>query len=152
MQVKLSDIPDGGLAVKGEIAPDELDVHEPSFTIDYPVKIALFVDVVDNVLVAKGSYNARVECTCDRCLKDFKIEPAKSDYLFGKELNVSGEKTIDLTEGILEDIVLGLPMKVLCSADCKGICPQCGADLNLGQCSCEPRPNITPFSELDKLI
>ena len=152
MQVKLSDIPAGGLAVEGEISAEELDVHEVSFSIDYPVKVGLFVEVVDNVFIAKGSYSARVECTCDRCLKDFRIESSKSDYLFGKELKASGEETIDLTECILEDILLGLPMKVLCSADCKGICPQCGADINVGQCGCKPRPNVTALSELDKLM
>jgi uncharacterized protein len=37
---------------------------------------------------------------------------------------------IDLTDRIIEAIVVDIPMKVLCSENCKGLCPYCGADLN----------------------
>jgi hypothetical protein len=37
-----------------------------------------------------------------------------------------------------EALVLAMPDQVLCSADCRGLCPQCGADLNKGPCPCEP--------------
>ena len=151
MEVKLTDIPEGGMTVEGEISPEEMDVHGPSFSIEHPVKVRLLVEIVDDVFVAKGSYSAAVRGKCDRCLKAFEIDPSNSDYLFGKELNKSDE-TMDLTEGILEDILLGLPMKMLCSETCKGICPQCGIDLNVGKCTCKPRSNVTPFSELDKLM
>jgi uncharacterized protein len=151
LEVKLIDIPEGGMTVEGEISPEEMDVHEPSFSIGDPVKVRLLVEIVDDVFVAKGAYSGVIGCRCDRCLKPFEIRPSRTDYLFGKELDPSDE-TIDLTEGILEDILLGLPMKMLCSETCKGICPQCGTDLNLGKCTCKPRSNATPFSELDKLM
>jgi uncharacterized protein len=151
LEVRLTDIPEGGMTVEGEISPQEINVHEPSFSIEQPVRVRLLVEIVDDVFVAKGSYSGAVNCRCDRCLKPFEIDSSRSDYLFGKELDES-EETIDLTEGILEDILLRLPMKMLCSETCKGICPQCGKDLNEGKCTCKPRSNVTPFSELDKLI
>ena len=151
MEVKLTDIPEGGMTVEGEISPDEMDVHELSFSIEHPVEVRVLVEIVDDVFIAKGLYSGLVNCRCDRCLKIFEMDTSKSDYLFGKELDKADE-TIDLTEGILEDIVLGLPMKMVCSKGCKGICPQCGTNLNVEKCFCKPHPDVTSFSELDKLM
>jgi hypothetical protein len=46
---------------------------------------------------------------------------------------------IDLSEQIWESLVLSLPDQVLCRDDCAGLCPRCGADLNLGDCGCPPQ-------------
>jgi uncharacterized protein len=44
---------------------------------------------------------------------------------------------IDIDEMVLEQLELELPSRVLCSEDCRGLCPQCGADLNVEQCDCK---------------
>jgi DUF177 domain-containing protein len=44
---------------------------------------------------------------------------------------------IDLGQMILEQIVLALPMKPLCKVDCRGLCPECGANRNATSCDCE---------------
>ena len=101
---------------------------------------------------------------CDRCLKevdevinlDFFREvfapdeiaestDEKSDQTFmeGYQLNVE-----DL---INDEILLSLPMKVLCSEDCKGICRQCGKDLNEGECGCDtfvPDPRMAVIKDI----
>ena len=46
--------------------------------------------------------------------------------------------TLDLREAIRQYALLGLPMQPICQPDCAGLCPQCGANLNLGQCDCPP--------------
>jgi uncharacterized protein len=45
-----------------------------------------------------------------------------------------------------EQILLALPMKVLCTVDCKGLCPTCGTNLNFGSCSC-PAENFNPHMD-----
>jgi len=51
-----------------------------------------------------------------------------------------------LDEMIRSEIILNLPMKPLCSPDCRGICPTCGKNLNLGPCECgEPQNGTTTF-------
>jgi len=45
---------------------------------------------------------------------------------------------IDVTPAIREELVLAAPRYVECRDDCKGICPQCGKDLNAGPCACKP--------------
>ena len=58
---------------------------------------------------------------------------------------------IDLTEPIREDVLMAIPSKPLCRDACKGLCPQCGQDLNVKECGCKKdRQNIS-FNDLDKL-
>jgi uncharacterized protein len=45
---------------------------------------------------------------------------------------------IDVTPAVREELVLAAPRFVLCRDDCKGLCPQCGKDLNVDACDCEP--------------
>jgi uncharacterized protein len=58
---------------------------------------------------------------------------------------------VDLTEAIRQNVLLALPMVTLCREDCKGLCPQCGHDLNLGPCECQPEVD-TRMSVLAKLL
>ena len=62
--------------------------------------------------------------------QDLEVEASDLD-----EQIVEGNE-IDLTEIIREQILLNLPEQVLCREDCKGLCPQCGANRNLIDCDC----------------
>lgn len=91
-----------------------------------------------------------LEIPCDRCLEpvDYKIN---IDYFKDLDMNKSAEEKIaeldeeSYLEGtvfdseilICNEILVNLPMKVLCSNDCKGICNRCGANLNMGSCKCD---------------
>ena len=46
--------------------------------------------------------------------------------------------TVDLRPALREQWLLAAPGFALCREDCKGLCPKCGADLNLGPCNCAP--------------
>ena len=55
--------------------------------------------------------------------------------------------------GCYPDIVMGLPTKVLCKDDCRGLCPDCGKDLNLGDCGCQKKevdPRLAALADLLK--
>lgn len=91
-----------------------------------------------------------LEIPCDRCLEpvDYKIN---IDYFKDLDMNKSAEEKIaeldeeSYLEGtvfdtevlIYNEILVNLPMKVLCREDCKGICNRCGANLNKGSCECD---------------
>lgn len=49
--------------------------------------------------------------------------------------------SLSLDEMIREQVLLAVPMRPLCSEDCKGLCAVCGADLNKGACGCPPEVN-----------
>ena len=58
---------------------------------------------------------------------------------------------LELEDVLREQVLLSLPPRVLCSPDCKGLCPHCGQDLNSASCSCtqsSPDPRWSALSEL----
>jgi uncharacterized protein len=58
---------------------------------------------------------------------------------------------IDLNQLMREQFYLALPMKPLCAADCRGLCPQCGTNLNTGSCTCTSGwedPRLAPLKDL----
>lgn len=99
-----------------------------------------------------GSVTVVVGCECDRCLSALSIPvEASFDLLYVPPLGTGeehelGEKDLSLgfyQDGIIdvddltrEQIELALPMSRLCSDECRGLCPKCGANLNLGECAC----------------
>lgn len=81
--------------------------------------------------------------TCDRCLKDFQRDYQLSfDHIVVPSLSgdnddyiVADGECIEMNDIAVTDILLQLPVKILCKEDCKGLCMVCGCDLN--QCTCE---------------
>src|SRR5262245_49159911 len=98
-----------------------------------------------------GSINARVGFECDRCLAPLSVPIEQSfDLLYVPPLGTGDERelgendlstgfyqgqVIDVDDLVREQIELALPMARLCREDCRGLCPECGANLNEGQCS-----------------
>lgn len=84
---------------------------------------------------------------CGRCLTDVKqnlhfdvkkeIDMNESDEDKKDELFFISEDKLDIEQFIYNEILVNLPMKVLCSENCKGICNRCGANLNSQTCNCD---------------
>lgn len=72
------------------------------------------------------------------------------DNLEGKDLDITylSHDYIDLSDVLAEQLQLQIPFQPLCKESCKGICSQCGTDLNLGRCACAKIQNKHPFSVL----
>jgi len=68
-----------------------------------------------------------------------KGERAGSFELDDADQELFDGKMIDLDPIIREQVLLALPMDVVCKDDCKGLCPMCGQNLNEKQCGCEPK-------------
>ncbi len=103
-----------------------------------------------NHIVVCGTIKTSGMYTCSRCLKPVPVDRnATLSEVYGTEAELPDDvlpyngEYIDLTETIRETLILSEPMKVLCRPDCQGLCPQCGADLNDGSCSC-PTDRIDP--------
>jgi uncharacterized protein len=101
-----------------------------------------------------GHLTGEIELACGRCLEPFTL-PIASDfdlrYVPRTENAGEGEREveeddlatafydaeqIDLMHLIMEQFQLAMPMKALCSEGCKGLCPNCGTNLNTGSCDC----------------
>jgi uncharacterized protein len=62
------------------------------------------------------------------------------------------ENMLDMTEMFRQDILLAMPIKPICSEECKGLCPSCGRNLNEGPCGCPPDAGESAFAALAALL
>jgi uncharacterized protein len=76
---------------------------------------------------------------------DRQIDPAELQIM------PPGFSVIDLHDDVRQTVLLSIPLKVLCSEDCKGLCPHCGANWNLGSCNCEENAVDPRWEQLAKL-
>lgn len=95
-----------------------------------------------------GTVTGQVVETCPRCLKvverehevpiDFRFEPDLEMWEEGPGVYVldGNQDEIDAGPALREEFLLALPDYPLCRADCRGLCPRCGTDLNEGECDC----------------
>jgi uncharacterized protein len=110
-------------------------------------------ELIKDIRVA-GDFSTRVELACARCLEPVAQNVAKKfDLLYRPQGSDAGREELSVTaaeaevayyqgEGLLledvlrEQILLTLPLRVICKEECKGLCPHCGKNLNFEQCSC----------------
>lgn len=131
------------------------------YPIAEPVVVTGNVRNMAGVLVLKGNAETTLHAVCDRCAKPFFLEKAVSfEHLLAEELanEEDGEDEIILIQDGQVDVedlartafILDMDTKILCSEDCKGLCPTCGADLNLGPCGCkkEGDPRLAVLAKL----
>ena len=103
-----------------------------------------------------GRFEGRMTLDCRRCLIPVVVTVAEEvTAVFFDTLGAGpdglndpdvyalpeGGKKVDLGPAIREEWLLNVPSFALCRDDCRGICPTCGADLNVGTCSCVPAPD-----------
>jgi uncharacterized protein len=164
MKIVIADIPDEGLATHIE---EKVTIEEDS--VASPVKGTLQVTKTDAEVIVTGRFTADLNLQCSRCLRDFTrslVIPVNVVYhpieeiaeerhaLRDDEMDMGfyrGEE-IDLQELVREQVLLTMQMKPLCAEDCKGICPNCGADLNAGECGCDIRKIDPRLEVLKKLL
>jgi uncharacterized protein len=123
--------------------------------------------VTTGVLV-QGDLEADVDLQCARCLEpvtvglDIPIEETFTptiDIVTGQAIRSDEEDQalwmdehhiLDLSEVLRQDVLVALPLHVLCRSDCRGLCPTCGQNLNEGTCDCqaEPDPRWAQLAEL----
>jgi uncharacterized protein len=90
----------------------------------------------------KGHVLATVEAQCSRCLRyfDYNIsvdfDENYSKYDADDEVYPIVDNSINLKDMIIDSIILSMPFKILCSNECRGLCPECGYNLNEGNCNC----------------
>jgi uncharacterized protein len=106
---------------------------------------------------------------CDRCLETAVVPVDRTFelmYVPADEAASGGEDEVDqagievgyydgpgieLNDVLREVVLLALPMQVVCSSDCKGICPQCGQNRNQKDCGCRPVAADDRWSKLKSL-
>ena len=166
MKITVSDIPEEGLEIE-----EKEEITSESVPLVAPVEISLSIHKEGSEVFLHGLIRGVAEQQCSRCLKSFtmtiespvdvvyapaeEVAREEAHQLRDEELETGfyREDSLDIDEIAREQLLLNIPMKPLCSPDCKGICPRCGIDLNLNTCNCsvsEIDPRLAVLKQLLK--
>ncbi|HZQ22110.1 MAG TPA: DUF177 domain-containing protein [Terriglobales bacterium] len=117
----------------------------------------------------QGDLSTSLELLCARCLEPVTHNLKRSfDLLYRPQGVDAGKEEISVTtaeaevsyykgdglwleDALREQVLLALPLKVICREDCKGLCPHCGKNLNAEQCSCAEPLEDPRWSALKKI-
>ena len=161
MIIKISNLSDGVHNYNFNDSIKELGLSEPfydNFTVDVELNKFQNQIILDSEIFLKAKFE------CDRCSDESNTElktKYRMVYLFGQEpddndsidisyLPLEADK-IDITKDVRDYALLAIPMKKLCKEDCKGLCANCGKNLNEGDCNCSKDvidPRWLPLQEL----
>ena len=136
MILEIDKIPEQGMRFEG-VESAEVMAMEPSaeFHPAGPLNYDLYAQLVDGMLIVRGTLSAEMKACCARCTQIFSTTVSDSGFLRDYS-DLQGMEEVDVTEDLREAIILNLPRFPLCEETCKGLCPQCGKDLNEGPCGC----------------
>ncbi len=148
---------------------DSLDLREGEAELAGSVTGSLRLHRTNQGIYVDGIVHAPVRLECTRCLREFTETltfPLREEFypvinvMSGAPVAgphdedafaIDRHHQVDLREPIRQALVLALPMKPLHSADCAGLCPRCGKDLNDGPCDCpaaDEDPRLNALREL----
>ena len=153
----------------GDSAGAEILYDGLLFRFASPLRIEAEARWADDSLYVTIALRAFFTTQCSRCLEPTDIE-ILGDFMYLYTLRkkatanrnateetddeyhvvpvASWKNRLDISEQVWESLILALPMRVLCSKDCRGICPTCGKSLNSGECTCASETKDPRFEKL----
>jgi uncharacterized protein len=148
-------------------APGAVDYHTPDFRQMGPLEVHGTAELIEGQIHISGQLHTRIEVVCARCLEPVVEEVSRDFDLFyrplqsmdrDEEMRLKVDDTemaffqgqgLFLTDVLAEQVLLAMPMKVICRSDCRGLCPHCGTNLNNEECRCSVQtldPRMAPLA------
>ncbi len=177
MRLELKDIKGGVLEQEYSLSVDEfpeLEVLAENGAGSYqgPLQFTLRLQRTGRMVEVDGRLQATVQLDCGRCLCRYRQEvderfsftftPVLKEADAGQDdveleadelgLVLYQDEVLELGPCLQEQAVMALPVAHVCSSDCRGLCPECGINLNEGSCDCSPRPFNNKFGALAGLM
>jgi uncharacterized protein len=155
----ICEMPGGVVDFKGR---QEVPNFKMDLTFIGPIEVQGTVTNTGEGFLIKAQLNFQYKVNCSRCLKEFvnsletevieqylpgSVAEEEDDLVF----RYSGD-VIDLKDCISEQVLLALPMNFICTPECRGLCPECGIDLNHDQCKCSTEQINPQFEKLRNLL
>jgi uncharacterized protein len=155
------------IPIRRTYAPGTLDFHSGEFRQVDPLEVRATAELLDGQVHIFGTLHARLELVCARCLEPVVEEISRDFDLLYRPMNtLAREEQVQLRlddteigffegEGLFladvlaEQVNLAIPIKVICRADCRGLCPHCGTNLNQEECRCDSQaadPRLAPLA------
>jgi uncharacterized protein len=164
--VDLKDLGNEKLSFAASFEPGVVDFGSETIQQVGPLDWSASAERAGDEIRIAGTLTTSIELPCSRCLEPARIAISKPFDLFFRErdaemfdedeeieLNESDTRTaffsgtqLAIADILREQILLALPMKALCTVDCKGLCPHCGTNLNFGKCNC-PKEDFNPHMD-----
>jgi DUF177 domain-containing protein len=157
------------LRIRKTYVPGSIDYHSAEIKQIEPLEVAATAELLDRQIRIEGNLETKIELVCARCLEPVIEEVTRSFDLFyaplpkdtkHKEDRLRDDDTeigfyegegLFLADVLKEQVLLALPLKAICQSDCRGLCPNCGANLNHEECRCETHgtdPRLAPLARL----
>ena len=156
--------------VERTFLPSAFDPQDEDYRVSAPVELSMDAEKASSgTFIVTGRVRTRLELTCSRCVEPFEV-PVDStfDLRYVPQTQNAGEGeheiadddlaiayyrdgVLDLADLLREQFVLALPMKPLHDDACRGLCPECGANLNRTDCGHAPKwedPRLAPLKGL----
>ncbi|MCE5271607.1 DUF177 domain-containing protein [bacterium] len=168
--IELEKLRGGSCRNSGAVDPVELQFADPAeLVFEGPLELDVRVSTTDRLsFYVHGTLSYRVSAECRRCLRPVSVERnpevrgmfAFNEALERLELNdeerelqdiiplAADSDSLDLTSLVREAVVLDYPHFLLCSESCRGLCPGCGADLNVEACRCHHESDDPRWAKL----
>ena len=152
-----------GESVRFELEEEfsSFDLGTEALTFHAPVHVQLQVNKTNRAMLVYGEIQTELKATCGRCLETYVYPLSLSfqdEWVFRAQATedllesalLLDKDEVDIKERIFEQIVLALPMKFICSAECQGLCSTCGVNRNLIPCHCGEGSINPRFAALGK--
>jgi len=158
------------LRIRKSYAPGSVDYHTGEFKQLGPLDVEATAELLDGQIRVSGMLDTKIEMVCARCIEPVVEEVHREFDLFYRPLansarpNEEARLKLDDTEVgffrgegmfladvLSEQVLLSLPMKVICRSDCRALSPSCGAKLKQEECRCETHatdPRLAPLARL----
>jgi uncharacterized protein len=162
------------LAVRKQVirktyAPGSIDYQTTEIKQIEPLEVTATAELLEGTIRITGEIETKVEMVCARCLEAVVDEVHRSLDLFysllpegerpeeaqlkegDAEIGFYQGQGLFLADVLREQVLLALPMKAICRSDCRGLCSNCGANLNHEECRCETHssdPRLAPLARL----
>jgi uncharacterized protein len=157
--------------VERRFAPSAFDPQDEDYRVAAPVELTMEVERAGgDAFRVTGQATTRLELECSRCVEPFEVPVDAAfelRYVPASENGGAGEREIadddlttafyrdgalDIIDLLREQFQLALPMKPLCTDECRGLCPECGANLNRTDCGCAPKWEDPRLAALEVLL
>lgn len=167
MKIKIKDIKEDITKLHFKENPEVFELQMREAVFNSPVVSDLICTKSGNKFLCEVKLSTQVNLECSRCLAifsfnlqtkfDFMLEVKKNQV----ELSSEGEdfstrvlygEDLSIDHLVREALLLALPLKPLCSPDCKGLCPVCGTDLNTSFCNCQRKSTDPRWEKLKDFL
>jgi uncharacterized protein len=155
--------------IRKSYAPGSIDFGLHEVKQAEPVQVNATAELLEGQIRVVGELETKMEMVCARCLEPVMEEVHRDFDLFYQplpkgtkpeeerlkdddtEIGFFEGEGLFLADVLKEQVLLSLPMKVICQSDCRGLCSHCGSNLNHEQCRCDRHasdPRLAPLARL----